>query len=98
MLSSGFYITAELRIKDQNRILETLEALQTLCKLTLQQEHGCSLFQLHQCQQEPTRLLLWERFDSEDAYHAHFKQTYTQAYLSKDLTEVVQHFVSEIVI
>ena len=98
MLSSGFYITAELKIKDKDKILETREALQALCKLTLQQEPGCSLFQLHQCQQEPTRLLLWERFDSEQAYHAHFKQPYTQHYRSKDLTEVVQHFVSDIVL
>jgi len=98
MLSSGFYITAELKIKDKNRILETREALQALCELTLQQEPECTLFQLHQCQEEPTRLLLWERFDSEQSYNAHFKQPYTQHYLSKDLTEVVQHFVSDIVL
>lgn len=98
MFSSGFYITAELKIKDKDKILETREALQTLCKTTLQQESGCTLFQLHQCQQDVTRLLLWERFDSEEAYHAHFRQGYTQEYLARDLTEVVQHFVSNVVI
>ena len=96
MFSSGFYITAELKIKDKDKILETREALQTLYRTTLQEESGCTLFQLHQCQQEATRLLLWERFDSEEAYHAHFKQPYTQEYLSRDLTEVVQYFVSDI--
>ncbi|CEI53413.1 hypothetical protein [Acinetobacter bereziniae] len=56
------------------------------------------MFQLHQCQQEPRRLLLWERFDSEQAYQAHFKQVYTQEYLARNLTEVVQHFVSDCVL
>lgn len=98
MFSSGFYITAELKIIDENKISETLEALQSLCTMTLQHESGCTIFQLHQCQQEPTRLLLWERFDSEQAYHAHFTQTYTQQYLARNLTEVVQHFVSDCVL
>lgn len=98
MFSSGFYITAELKIKDKDKILETREALQTLCRTTLQQESGCTLFQLHQCQEDMTRLLLWERFDSEEAYHAHFRQAYTQEYLARDLTEIVQHFVSDVVI
>jgi hypothetical protein len=44
MLSSGFYITAELKIKDKDRILETREALQALCKLTLQQELDVAYF------------------------------------------------------
>lgn len=96
MFNPGFYITAELKIKDKDKILETREAVQILCKTTLQQEPSCTLFQLHQCQQEATRLLLWQRFDSEEAYHAHFKQPYTQEYLSRDLTEVVQYFVSDI--
>lgn len=98
MFHSGFYITAELRILDENKILETREALQTLCKMTLQHESGCSMFPLHQCQKQPTRLLLWERFDSEQAYQANFKQVYTQEYLARNLTEVVQHFVSDCVL
>ncbi|ATZ65660.1 antibiotic biosynthesis monooxygenase [Acinetobacter bereziniae] len=98
MFHSGFYITAELRILDENKILETREALQSLCTMTLLQEPECSMFQLHQCQQEPRRLLLWERFDSEQAYQAHFKQVYTQEYLARNLTEVVQHFVSDCVL
>lgn len=52
MFSSGFYITAELKIKDKDKILETREALQTLCRTTLQEESGCTLFQLHQCQED----------------------------------------------
>lgn len=98
MFTSGFYVTAELKIIDPNKILEARNALQALCQITLQQEIGCTLFQLHQCQQDATRLLLWERFDSEGAYHNHFKQSYTQEYLERDLTEVVQHFISNIII
>ncbi|MFW1802232.1 putative quinol monooxygenase [Acinetobacter nematophilus] len=98
MFHSGFYITAELRIIDENNILETRDALQALCAKTLLQEPGCTIFQLHQCRQDPRRLLLWERFDSEHAYQAHFKQTYTQEYLARNLTEVVQHFITDCVV
>jgi len=98
MLTTGFYVTAELKIKDPNKILETRNALSALCKITLEQESGCTLFQLHQCQNDATRLLLWERFDSEDAYNTHFQQSHTKAYLAQDLTEVMQHFISDIVL
>ena len=98
MFNSGFYVTAELKIKDRNKILEARIALEALCKSTLQQEAQCTLFQLHQCQQDHTRLILWERFDSEQAYLAHFKQRHTLEYLSKELTEVLQHFITDIVV
>lgn len=44
MLTTGFYVTAELKIKDPNKILETRNALSALCKITLEQESGVPYF------------------------------------------------------
>ncbi|NOK63435.1 MAG: carboxymuconolactone decarboxylase [Chloroflexi bacterium AL-W] len=69
--------------------------LLTLCDRTLQ-EPGCSLFTLHHDTSIPTRFVLWERFDDEAAYTQHFEEAHTKAYLELDLTEVVQHFQTNI--
>ncbi|KDM89885.1 carboxymuconolactone decarboxylase [Photobacterium galatheae] len=95
MFSQGYYITAELKVKDRANIRTAFESLQHLCEQTLQ-EPGCSIFQLHRCLHDETRFLLWERYDSEEDYHAHFQQPHTQAYLKRDLTEIVQHFASDV--
>lgn len=39
----GYYITAELKVKDENRIQEAKDSLMLLCKETLK-EPGCTLF------------------------------------------------------
>lgn len=91
MFTSGYYITAELRVKDANQIHATKLALMTLCEKTLT-EPGCSIFTLHHDQTTPSRFLLWERFNDEAAFQAHFEMPHTQEYVAQDLTEVVQFF------
>ena len=95
MFKSGFFITAELKIINSTQIDETIKRLQKLCAQTMQ-EPGCTLFQLHHCLDEPTRLLLWERYDTESDYTFHFEQAYTKDYLALNLTDVVQYFKSDI--
>ena len=91
----GYYITAELKVKDDARIQETKEALLRLCTATLT-EPGCTVFTLHHDPKLPTRFLLWERFDDEAAFKAHFECAHTREYVAKDLTEVVQYFQTNI--
>ena len=91
----GYYITAELKVKDESRIQEAKESLLLLCKATLT-EPGCMLFTLHYDPKVPTRFLLWERFDDEAAFKMHFEASHTKEYLAKDLTEVVQYFQTDI--
>lgn len=91
MLTPGYYITAELKVKDSSNASVAKAALTTLCEKTIT-EDGCSLFALHQDLTEPTRFLLWERFDNESAFKKHFEEEYTKAYIELDLTEVVQLF------
>jgi len=87
MFTSGYYMTAELRIKDAQRVQETLDALSRL-STTTRTEPGCRLFMLHQDLSDPQRLFLWERWDDEAALQKHLAAAHTQAYFALDLTEV----------
>lgn len=96
MLLSGYYITAELKAKDPSKAALAKAELIALCAKTIK-EVGCTLFRLHQVAGQPERFLLWERFDDEAAFKAHFEQPYTKDYVAMDLTEVVTLFQSNIV-
>jgi len=93
--TKGYYITAELKVKDESRIQEAKESLMYLCKETLN-EPGCTIFTLHHDTKQPTRFLLWERFNDEAAFKLHFEASHTKEYIAKDLTEVVQYFQTDI--
>ena len=96
MFEQGYFITAELKVKEQHLVAEAKVALQTLCEKTIA-EPGCSLFTLHQCTSNEERFLLWERFDDEAAFKQHFEEQHTKDYVALDLTEVVQYFQTDAV-
>jgi quinol monooxygenase YgiN len=95
LLTPGYYITAELKAKDESQIQTTKEELLRLCTATLT-EPGCTLFTLHYDPLLPSRFLLWERFDDEAAFKIHFEYSHTKEYIAKDLTEVVRYFQTDI--
>jgi len=95
MLERGYFVTAELKVKDGVAITEANEALQKLCKETIK-EPGCNLFMLHKCLEDEQRFLLWERFDDEAAFNQHFVEQHTIEYIDLDLTEIVQYFTTDI--
>ena len=90
MFASGYYMTAELRVKDKQRVQETLDALSKLSAIT-RTESGCRLFVLHQDLSDPQRLFIWERWDDEAALAKHLASTHTRAYFALDLTDVRQN-------
>ena len=96
MFHAGYYVTAELKVKDASRVDVAKNALSVFCQKTLT-EPGCSLFTLHQDPKQPDRFLLWERFDDEAAFKAHFEADYTKAYVQQDLTDVVLFFQTDVV-
>ena len=96
MFTSGYFITAELKIKDETKIEETKMALIELCTIT-RTEPGCRFFVLHQNLADPRSLLLWECFDDEVAFKAHFEYPHTKTYFARGLTEVLQNFKTTIV-
>ena len=95
MFSKGYYITAELRVKDSHRIEEARLELSKLCQSTLN-EPGCSIFQAHQDTADDRTFLLWERFDNEQAFKDHFDQEHTKQFVAKDLTEIVTFKQSDV--
>lgn len=96
MLEKGYFITAELKVKNIEMVSKAKSALLTLCKETLK-EPGCSLFTLHHCNDNKDRFILWERFEDEAAFKQHFLEPHTKEYVGLDLTEVVQYFQSDVV-
>ncbi len=96
MLEKGYFITAELKVKNIEMISEAKSALEVLCEET-RKEPGCSLFTLHQCAENKGRFILWERFENEAAFNQHFVEQHTKDYVDLDLTEVVQFFQSDVV-
>ena len=96
MFDKGYFITAELKVKNVERVSEAKSALKTLCEKTLK-EPGCSLFTLHHCTENNDRFILWERFEDEAAFKQHFLEPHTKDYVDLDLTEVVQYFQSDVV-
>ncbi|MEO8387983.1 antibiotic biosynthesis monooxygenase [Polaromonas sp.] len=95
MFHAGYYITAELKVKDASKADVAKAALSVLCQRTLT-ESGCTIFTLHQDPNQPARFLLWERFDDEAAFRVHFESPHTKEYVERDLTEVVQYFQTEL--
>lgn len=96
MFDPGYYITAELRVKNPSRVREAKQALTALCAATLKEEGG-SIFTLHQDAEDSARFLLWERFDDENAFKRHFEEPHTRAYVALDLTEVVRFYKTGVV-
>ncbi len=96
MFERGYFITAELQVKDHAMISEAKSALTVLCNKTLK-EPGCNLFTLHHCSENKERFILWERFDNEAAFKQHFVEQHTKDYIDLDLTDIVQYFQSDVV-
>jgi len=96
MFEKGYFITAELKVKNKDKICEAKSALKILCEKTLK-EPGCSLFTLHHCSEKKDRFILWERFENEAAFKQHFIELHTKEYVDLDLTEVIQYFQSDVV-
>lgn len=95
MFESGYFVTAELKVKDKSRLSEAKSALKMLAEKTIK-EPGCSLFSVHCCSTNEDRFVLWERFDDEAAFREHFEVSHTKDYLELDLTEVVQYFQTNV--
>ncbi len=96
MFEKGYFITAELKVKNKEMICKAKSALKILCEKTLK-EPGCNLFTLHHCSDKEDRFILWERFEDEDAFKQHFIEQHTKDYVDLELTEVVRYFQTDVV-
>lgn len=95
-MEKGYFITAEIKVIDSTKIELTKAELKKLRKKTLK-EAGCSFFSIQQDEKEPTRFIMWERFDNETEFKKHFEYEHTKKYVAKNLTKVVQYFQTDII-
>jgi len=95
MFDSGYYVTAEIRVKDPSRVDAAKAALADLARETLK-EAGCTIFTVHQDIAQSTRFVLWERFDDEAAFKAHGALPHSQAFGALGLVEMVQAIRSNV--
>lgn len=95
-MKKGYFITAELKVKDITKIEAVKTELLKLQKKTLK-EQGCDFFSIHQDNSEPTRFIMWERFNDENSFKQHFEYQHTKEYVQQGLTEVVQYFQTDLI-
>ena len=95
-LLKGYFVTAEIHVKNENNIDLAKEQLKKLRKETLKEE-GCTIFSIHQSNENPDIFIMWERFENESAYKKHFEYEHTKKYISLNLTEVIQFFQTDLI-
>ena len=96
MFDKGYYITAELKINDASRIDEAVQEIKKLC-VESEKEPGCNIFVAHHDNREEGKIILWERFDTEEHFRYHFEQQHTKDFIAKELTTVVQYVQSNVI-
>lgn len=94
MFGPGYYITAEIKARENVNPDTLTAALQELCADSLQ-EPGCTVFFFHQDSKNPSHFVLWERFDDEEAFKVHAQEPHTKKYASLGLSEMVKVIQSE---
>lgn len=97
MNNNQYYVTAELKLTDMTRLEEMKTALTTLQQATIK-EAGCHLFSVHQDKSDPSKIILWECFEDEEAFEHHFTLQHTKDYFALNITEVVQAVKSDLMI
>ena len=92
----GYYVTAEIQVKNENNIDLAKEQLQKLKEETLKEE-GCTIFSIQQSTENPEIFIMWERFESVHAFKKHFEYDHTKNYISLDSTEVIQFCQTDLI-
>lgn len=82
-------ITAELRIKDTTTLDAGLSAVQDFCD-AMNSEVGCHMALAHQNSEDPRTITLWEIYQDQTAFDAHFSMPHTQAFIKSGVTELIK--------
>lgn len=82
-------ITAELRINDTITLEAGLSAVQDFCD-AMNSEVGCHMALAHQSSEDPRTITLWEIYQDQTAFEAHFSMPHTQAFIKSGVTELIK--------
>jgi quinol monooxygenase YgiN len=83
---SEFVLIVEFQVKPERRA-EFDERIAVNAKASVASEPGCRQFDVLRALDDPNRVVLYEVYDSEDAFKTHLEQPHTEAFLgvAKDL-------------
>jgi quinol monooxygenase YgiN len=83
---SEFVLIVDFQVKPDRRA-EFDERIAVNAKASVASEPGCRQFDVLRALDDPNRVVLYEVYDSEDAFKTHLEQPHTKAFLgvAKDL-------------
>ncbi|PMH75629.1 putative quinol monooxygenase [Vibrio cyclitrophicus] len=88
------FVTAELKIKTNIEREAAVEAIEQFC-LDMQSESGCLQAIATYDQSQSDRVILLEQYANREAINQHFVMPHTQAFIERDITELVQAFETQ---
>lgn len=90
-LQQAYHSTAILQIQQPSQTAQALAALRHLQAQT-RREPGNLTFTVHQDQQDPQTIVIWETFRDEAAFQQHLQSPHLQAFLKTQLLSFQQGF------
>lgn len=93
---TGFYSTGILKIKNVSDTNKVILALKELKKST-SKESGNLDFIILQDKADPTRIIIWEHFKTEDEFKKHLESEHLKKFLSLNLVEFVVGYPAKII-
>ncbi|CDH01811.1 hypothetical protein XBFM1_2330029 [Xenorhabdus bovienii str. feltiae Moldova] len=94
MYQSGYFVTAEIKARDNVDLNIVVKELKSLQEKTLL-EPGCEIFSIQQSNENPAIFVMWEKFIDRDALKKHYEYEHTKYYFSLNFTDVVQIFTAD---
>ncbi len=88
------FVTAELKIKNNIERAAAIEAIEQFCR-DMQSEPGCLQAIASYDQNQSDRVVLLEQYVNREAINQHFVMPHTQAFIERDITELVQAFETQ---
>ncbi|MFA0627028.1 putative quinol monooxygenase [Vibrio sp. 10N.222.49.A3] len=88
------FVTAEIKIKTNIDREAAIEAIEQFCR-DMQSEPGCLQAIASYDQNQSDRVVLLEQYVNREAINQHFVMPHTQAFIERDITELVQAFETQ---
>jgi quinol monooxygenase YgiN len=92
-IQQAYHSTAILKIQQPSQTAQALAALRQLQAQT-RLEPGNLTFTVHQDQQDPQTIVIWETFRDEAAFQQHLKSPHLQTFLNTQLLTFQQGFAA----
>ncbi|MDO5664580.1 MAG: putative quinol monooxygenase [Bacteroidia bacterium] len=87
--SEPYVILVEF-ILDEAKVDEAIELLSEIQSKTLENEEGCLVYDVLLSEEDPTKVFIYESYESEKAFKTHTKAAYYNAIVVKKLLPLVK--------